>query len=91
MAQPKVGGSFRYNGDEPIGVDAGALIPGTIVTVREIVPAGEPGAHDDTEDAAVIEWTSPGLVSDDEGMSVAEVPRAMSVGVDAFPDLFVGA
>lgn len=81
------GKSYTYNG-EPIGVDAGALTPGTVVTVRETVPAGEPGAHDDTEDAVVVEWTSPALVRTDKGVEVGDAPRAMSVSVQRFRDAF---
>lgn len=91
MAHPKAGGSFKYNGDEPIGTDSGALVPGTQVTVREIVAAGEKGAHDDSEDAAVIEWDAPALVQGENGMEVGSVTRAMSIGVDEFTHNFVGA
>lgn len=91
MAQPKAGGAFKYNGTDPIGSDSGALVPGTKVTVREIVPAGVKGAHDDTEDAAVIEWEAPALVQGENGAEVGYVTRAMSIGVASFTANFVGA
>jgi hypothetical protein len=59
---PKAGDEYVYVGSVPIGIDAGALLPGTTVTVREVVDAGEPGAYDDTEDAVVVEWDAPGVV-----------------------------
>lgn len=69
--KPKPGDRFRFVGATPLGIDNGALLPGTIVTIRNlgtddkpvgVLPAEEPGAHDDTEDAVVIEWEAPGTV-----------------------------
>lgn len=60
--KPKPGGRYRYVGAIPLGVDAGQLLPGTVVTVREVVDADEIGAHDGNEDAVVIEWEAPGTV-----------------------------
>lgn len=68
--KPKAGDVYRYVGATPLGIDAGALLPGTEVTVREVVEADEPGAHDGTEDAVVVEWEAPGTVVTD----VAEEP-----------------
>lgn len=61
--KPKAGDVYRYVGTTPLGIDAGALLPGTEVTVREVVEAGTPGAHDNTEDAVVVEWEAPGTVT----------------------------
>jgi hypothetical protein len=69
--KPQAGDRYRYVGELPLGVDAGQLLPGTIVTIRNVgseekplgvLPAGEKGAHDDTEDAVVVEWEAPGTV-----------------------------
>lgn len=68
----------------PIGADANALFPGQVVTVRETVPAGEPGAHDDSEDAVVVEWTVPDRVRTEDGWGQGEATRAMSIGIDQF-------
>lgn len=63
--KPKAGDEYVYVGSAPLGIDNGALLPGTTVTVREYVDAGEPGAHDDEEDAIVVEWDAPGTVITD--------------------------
>lgn len=59
---PSPGQTFTYNGEQ-LGqrIDA-ALLPGTVVTVREVVPAGTTGAHTDTEDSVVIEWEQEGQI-----------------------------
>lgn len=72
----------------PLGSDANALFPGQVVTVRETVPASEPGAHDDSEDAVVIEWEMPSLVRTDDGWGQGMAIRAMSIGVAQFDDQF---
>lgn len=56
-AKPKPGETYTYTADKPLGTDPGAIPPGTKVTVREVVKAATTGAHDDTEDAAVVETT----------------------------------
>lgn len=86
--KPQTGETYTLSADEPIGVDAGALVPGTSVIVREVVPAGEPGAHDDSEDAVVVEWSAPALVRGDNGVELGESPRAMSFGLADFADRF---
>jgi hypothetical protein len=84
---PKPGTSFRLT--SALGVGPGSLVEGQEVTVREIVPADEPGAHDNKEDAVVIEWDEPALVIGDDGKPVAGTAnRAMSVGVENFRELF---
>lgn len=69
--KPKPGEQFRYVGLTPLGNDHGALLPGTIVTIRNlgtddkpvgVLTADTPGGHDDTEDAVIIEWEAPGTV-----------------------------
>lgn len=82
------GDTYTYSGEEPIGVDAGALTPGTTVTVRETVAAGDPGAHDDSEDCVVIEWEAPALVQGENGVEVGSAPRAMSISTEQFNDMF---
>ena len=71
MTKPKPGDKFRYSADEPLGNDPGAIKPGTKVQVREVVSAGTTGAHDDSEDAVVVETTQ---------------GRAWSVGLSVFSD-----
>lgn len=69
--KPQAGDHYRYIGELPLGVDAGQLLPGTIVTIRNVgdedkpkgvLAAEEKGGHDDTEDAVIIEWEAPGTV-----------------------------
>lgn len=72
----------------PLGADANALFPGQAVTVREIVPADQPGAHDDSEDAVVVEWEVPDRVRTEDGWGMGTAQRAMSIGLSQFHDLF---
>lgn len=86
--KPEVGGTYRLVGGG-IGAGPGSLYPGQVVSVREVVPADEPGAHDSSEDAVVVEWSEPGPVQGDDGtVTLGENPRAVSVGVSSFNDLF---
>lgn len=84
------GQSFRLKAGDGLGTGPGMLLPGQEVTVRETVPANESGAHDNSEDAVVVEWTEPGILIDPEtgNMTRGEVPRAVSIGVSQFSDLF---
>lgn len=89
--KPKVGATYRFlgvigDGDErtPLGADANALVPGEVVTVRELVDAGEIGAYDDSADSVVIEWTMPSLVRTEDGWGHGEASRAISVSVADF-------
>lgn len=85
---PKAGDSFRLTQDN-LGDGPGAIYAGQQVTVREVVDADQPGAHDDSEDAVVIEWTEPGPVRGDDGrVKMGEVPRAVSIGVAQFHEMF---
>ena len=59
---PAPGARYTYNGEQLGQRAEAALLPGTLVTVREVVPAGVSGAHTDTEDAVVIEWEQEGQV-----------------------------
>jgi hypothetical protein len=83
-AKPAAGGRYRYTGTELYG----DLAPDELVTVREVVPADEPGAHDNSEDAVVVEWEVPSRVRTENGWGHGVVPRALSVGVSTFGDLF---
>lgn len=85
---PKAGDKFRLAADN-LGDGPGAIYAGQGVTVREFVPASESGAHDDTEDAVVIEWTEPGpVMGDDRKVTMGQVPRAVSVGAEQFATMF---
>jgi hypothetical protein len=93
-SKPEVGGTYRLTGGG-IGDGPGALYAGQVVTVREVVPAREPGAHDTTEDSVVVEWTEPGPVMGDDGnVTRGENTRAISVSLPGgenhpgFNDLF---
>lgn len=93
--QPKAGETYQFKGlldvddpegtPKPLGRDSGALLPNTAVTVREVVPAEEPGAHNDSEDSVVIEWDRPAIMDD---QSVGSVTQAMSISLERFPDWF---
>lgn len=87
MAKPKPGETYKYAGEEPLGEPGSpaGVAPGTVVTVREIVPADTPGAHDDSEDCVVVEIAVPYVANDDDGNPVIQYSsRAYSVGLDAF-------
>lgn len=90
MARRKVseGSEYTYTGSDPIGADAGALVSGTKVTIRDIVPAGEMGAHDNVEDSVVIVWPAPALVQGENGVEVGYVDRAMSISSAQFAEQF---
>lgn len=62
MTSPEPGTTFTFTGEQ-IGLRAEtALKTGTLVTVREVVPADVKGAHSDAEDAVVITWEEEGQV-----------------------------
>lgn len=87
-SKPEVGGTFSLTGGG-IGDGPGALYPGQVVTVREFVAADEPGAHDNTEDSVVVEWSEAGPVLGDDGkVTRGETPRAVSVSAASFTELF---
>lgn len=85
---PQAGEVYTFTGDTPLGADAGALLPGARVTVRETVTASTPGAHDDSETAAVVEWEAPSLVSTGDGWEQGTATRAFAIGVTDFAKLF---
>lgn len=87
-AKPKAAETYTFTAEQPIGVDSGALTAGTKVTVRETVAAAEKGAHDDSDECVVVEWESPALVQGPNGIEVGTSPRAMSIGLTEFHDLF---
>lgn len=93
-SKPQAGDRYVYTGEEPIGVDAGALLPGTVVTLRNVgtedepsavVKADEPGAHDDRSDAVVVVWEAPSIVIGDDGkMKAGVTERAMSIPLTSY-------
>jgi hypothetical protein len=87
-AAPKQGETYTFTGDAPLGADAGALLPGASVEIREVVAADEVGAHDSSEAAAVVEWDAPSLVSTGDGWEQGTARRAMSIGLSEFHDRF---
>lgn len=87
MPKPQPGDRYTYSAEEPTGLPGSPAIvrPGTVVTVREVVPADTPGAHDDSEDAVVVEHAEPQVGYDDDGTpEIVYAPRAWSVGLKAF-------
>lgn len=87
MTLPNPGDTYVYAADEPLGEPGSpaAVQPGTVVTVREVVPADTPGAHDDSEDCVVLEIPVPYVANDDDGNPVIGYSsRAYSVGLDTF-------
>lgn len=65
------------------------LRAGTDVAVRELVPAGVQGAHDDSADAVVVEWVEPDILVHDAGRrEPGGSPRAVAVPVGEFTSLF---
>ena len=91
---PKPGGTFRFLGvpadDQrlPFGAGQDAVPVGTVVTVRELVPADVAGAHTDGEDAVVVEWAQPEVGHDDGEPVIRYRQRATSFGAAQFSDLF---
>ncbi len=91
MTKPQAGDSYELTG-ETIGNPPNEVKTGTVVTVREVVAADEAGAHDDTEDAVVVEYEVPTLGVDGDGEpAVIQTARAFSVGVSQFGELFTKA
>lgn len=83
----EAGERYTYTG-ETLGT-AGDLPTGTEIEVRELVPADVPGAHDDAEDAVVIEWTDKTVGIGENGEQVlVDRRRAMSVSEEFFSDNF---
>lgn len=83
--KPKPGDAYRLSTEGPLGTDQHAIPTGTLVTVREIVKADTIGAHDDSEDAVVVEAPMPALSYDEDGKPyVGETLRAWSVGLERF-------
>lgn len=76
MAQK--GETYTFVADESIGSGNGSLAPGTTVTVREVIEAGEPGAPAD-EGAAVITWMVPSITKTEKGNEIGEAERAFAI------------
>lgn len=72
----------------PVGENADAVpLPAGIVgTVRELVPAEVPGAHDFSEDCAVLEFPMGDVAYEDGVPQLVQVSRAWSVGLQHFDD-----
>lgn len=93
---PKPGDSVRFVGVDvdgqrvAVGNMPGRIDVGTVMVVREVVPASEPGAHDDSEDAVVLSFVTPEAIVVDGEAVLVDVLRAWSVGVSEFDDLFEG-
>lgn len=88
MPRYRQGDRYEFVADS-IGNDIGRIVTGTVVAVREVVKADTPGAHDDSADAVVVEWQTPALGTDDNGApTIVHTPRAWSVGVEEFPEMF---
>lgn len=93
---PKTGTKFTFNGvaDDDgnlraFGNEPGAVKIGTEVEVVELVSAKTAGAHNDREDAVVVQWGEDALTTADDGSSrVVSVPRRWAVGVGQFDELF---
>ncbi len=88
MAEAEVGHRYVYHGSaglaevllgQPVTAEQRDLDmhPGTEVVVEALVPAKEPGAHDDSEDSAVVSWRDR-----------SNNPRQTSVGIGRFGELF---
>lgn len=89
MATRKPAAGDTFTATDSLGDGPGIIYAGQKVTVREVVKAADPGAHDDSEDAVVVEWTEPGpVMGDDRRVTMGEVPRAVSVGVGEFSARF---
>ena len=87
-SKPKAGDTYRLT-QEVLGDGPGSIYEGQVVTVRDVGPADVQGAHDDSEESVVIEWTEPGHVRGDDGkIRMGEVPRAVSIAASQFSDLF---
>jgi hypothetical protein len=69
---------------DPVGVRHG-LLAGAIGRYSESVPAATPGAHNDSEDAHVLEFDDESrTIGSDGQMHVAHVTRRVAFAVDAF-------
>lgn len=85
--KPKPGETYTYTAEEPLGLPGSParVLPGTVVTIRELVAADTAGAHDDSEDCVVVEIHEPQIGYDDASEpQVVYNPRAYSVGLDTF-------
>ena len=88
---PKPGDTFRYVGEESLGSDVEVRLnmhPQTTVTVRELVDAGTPGAHTDSEDSVVVEWEQPEVGYVDGEPVIVKAVRATSIAADDFGAIF---
>lgn len=87
--KPEAGETYRLTSGIG-GFGPAALYPGQVVTVREVVEADVAGAHNDAEDAVVIELGEDGPVMGDDGqVTRGTVTRATSVSLATFGDFFV--
>lgn len=76
--------TYQYIGDQ-LGERADtALMPGTLVTVRERVDAGTLGAHTDSENAVVVEWEAQAQVITSTSLRPESVPQ-VTMGENGLP------
>lgn len=97
MAASKVGDiqpgdTFRLVDAHGNGVGATPIPAGALLTVRELVDAGTPGAHDDSEDAVVVEYLRDEIVYDADGnVSLGRQPQAFSLSASDVAELLTPA
>lgn len=91
MPSPKLGQRFRLLGDfanqgfHPIGGVRHGLVAGAIGTVVDLVPAETPGAHNDQQDCAVLEFNDESrTVGSDGQLVIVAVSRRVSFAVENF-------
>ena len=84
---PKSGDVYVLLEDHGNGVGAPPIPAGSKLRVREVVPADEPGAHDDSEDAIVFEYGRAQVREIDGEPSIVYVPQAFSLGVEEAKEL----
>ena len=67
----------------------GTIYAGQEVRIREVVEASTPGAHNDREDAVVVEFEEDSPVLNEEGKIVrGKAVRSTSIASDQFLTLF---
>jgi hypothetical protein len=103
MAPRKPEAGSRWRSTTMIGQGPGLILAGQSVTVREVVPADEPGAGDTSEDSVVVEWEEAAPVhvdtlepddADAKGataelvLGMGKAPRAWAVPLSTFRDTF---
>jgi DNA polymerase III alpha subunit (gram-positive type) len=86
MTNVQAGSHYRVK--QTIG-ETSPLRAGTVVTVREVVPADVPGAHDNSGECVVVEWTELGIhEGTDWERTTGPVNRACAIPAHEFDTLF---